>query len=86
MAWVAASSHGGDVHSAPPHVVECMLREAGCDTPSLVVGIDSDDFDDAHALVERIESNGDESDRPSIEEGNEGVSILAPTTRRTSSA
>ena len=63
MTRVAARLDDRDVHAATAHVVCGELREAGAYAPPLVVGIDADDLDDAHALVERIQSDGDEADR-----------------------
>ena len=45
MARVAARSHGCNVHSAPTHVVERVVREVRSDALSLEVGIDPDDVD-----------------------------------------
>ena len=83
---IAAGSHGRDIHSAPTHVVEPMSRELGGDASPLEVGIHSDDLDHPDALVESVEGDGDEPDRTTPPDRDEGVrsSLVRPT--RTSSA
>jgi hypothetical protein len=63
--WVAAGLDHGNIDATTSQVFRCELGESLTDAPPLVVGIDSDDLDDAHALVEGIQRHGDEADRSS---------------------
>ena len=46
----------------------------------LEVGINADDVDHSHALVESVEGDGDEPDRPTVHDCNEGISLIAHAT------
>ena len=50
------------------------------DALSLEVGIDPDDVDHPHALVEGVEGDSDEADRPSVHDCDEGVPLVAGAT------
>src|ERR1051325_6266409 len=54
VAGIAAGLDDHDVHATPLHVLGGVLREPGADPTSLVIGVDADDLDHAHAFVERV--------------------------------
>ena len=58
--------------------VSCELRG---DAPPLEVGIHPDDVDHPHALVEGVEGDGGEPDRPTVHDRDEGISFVARATR-----
>ena len=62
MTGVAAGLDHSDVHSAAPHVLGREPRQAGADAATLIVGIDADDVDHAHPLMECVQSDGNETD------------------------
>jgi hypothetical protein len=79
-AGVATGLDHGDVHSLASHVVDRNLSEPRADTAPLL-GIDADDVDHGHAFVEGIQRDGDETDRASVRDGDEDVSVTAHTAR-----
>ena len=66
MARIAPGLDNRDVHATASQVVDGELGEASAYATSLVVRIDADDVDDAHALVEGIQRDGNEPDRASV--------------------
>src|SRR6188472_3176476 len=81
VARVAARLDNGDVHPMAPHVLRRELRQLRADPPPLIVGVDADDLDDAHPLMERIQGNADETNRASKGDGNEDIKLGIRTTR-----
>src|SRR5215204_405211 len=81
VAGIAAGLDDRDVHAAAQHVLGAVFGESGADSASLVVGVDTDDVDPAHAFVKGIQRDRGEPDRPSVGERHEDVSLLAQTAR-----
>jgi hypothetical protein len=81
VAGIAAGLDHGDVHSLASNVVDRDLSEPGADTAPLILGIDADDVDHAHAFVEGVQRDGDETDRPSVGDRHEDVALFAQAAR-----
>ena len=65
---IAARLDDQDVHATPLHVLDGVLSEPGTDAAPLVVGVDADDLDHAHAFVERVQRDFDEPARLPVRE------------------
>ena len=63
-------------HSTASHVLGRELREPRADAAPLIVGIDADDVDDAHPLMECVQCDGHETDRASVGNGHEDVPFI----------
>jgi hypothetical protein len=65
------------------HGVSSFLRVSGelAATSPLVVGINTNDLDDSHSLVEGVEGDGHEADRTTVRDSDEGIAVVARTTR-----
>src|SRR5512133_485968 len=81
VAGIAAGFDDHYVHARPLHVLGGVLREPGTDPAPLVVGVDADDLDHAHAFVERVQRDCGEPDRLTGGERHENVALLAQTAR-----
>ena len=81
MTGVTARLDDGDVHARPPHMLRCVLSESRADPATLKVGIDADDVDDTHPLVEHVQRDGDEADRACVRDGDEDVTVGIGTAR-----
>ena len=62
MARITAGFDGSDVHAAAPHVRDRRGYQESPNPTTLVVGIDRNDVDDAHPLMEGVQNHGREPD------------------------
>src|SRR3954451_23086184 len=75
MPHVASRSDGRDVHALRAHMFGGAIHQLPRYPAALVTRIDGDDVDDAHALVEGVEDDGGETDRPLIGNRDEDVPV-----------
>ena len=78
---VTAGLDHGNVHAATPHVLRRKLREPPAYAAPLIVRVDADDVDDTHSLVERVQRDGNKSNRASAGNGDEDVAVGVRTAR-----
>ena len=75
MAGIATGFDHGDVHSPVAHVGGSVVHQLRRDSASLVRGIDGDHVHDAHAVVERVQLDGGESDGPLVVDRDEDIVV-----------
>ena len=81
MAGVAAGTDGCDVHPVGAHVLYAASHQLPGDATLLVCGIDGDHVYHAHAFVERIQRDSGETHRPSVDNGDKHITLVARATR-----